>query len=119
MNKIERAELQPTNEVIAKLLKERNKSTEDCVTISFLARQIGLTGMELNNHLVDMDILKRKRKEKMLELMPQYQSQGLCKYRSRFGYNSMGQLFEIVYPVWTRKGVSFLAKELGTTLRFK
>lgn len=115
----ERAELQPTNEVIAKLLKERNKSTEDCVTISFLARQIGFTGMELNNHLVDMKILKRKRKEKMLELMPQYQSQGLCKYRSRFGYNSMGQLFEIVYPVWTRKGVSFLAKELGTTLRFK
>ena len=119
MNSKERTELQPTNEVIAKLLKQRNKGTEDCVTISFLARQIGFTGMELNNHLVDMDILKRKRKEKMLELMPQYQNQGLCKYRSRFGYNSMGQLFEIVYPVWTRKGVRFLAEKLGTTLRFK
>ena len=119
MNSKEMIELQPTNEVVARMLKERNKGTSDCVTTSFVACQFGMTGMELNNYLVDMNILKRKRKEKKLELVSKYQNQGLCKYRSRFGYNSMGQIFEIVYPVWTKKGVDFLANKLGTNLRFK
>lgn len=119
MNTRERMAMQPTNEVIAKMLAERNKGTEDCVTTSFLARQIGMTPMELNECLIDLKILKRNRREKSLKLTQKHENKGLSKYRSKFSYNCQGQIFEIVYPVWTKKGVEFLAKQLGTTLLFK
>ena len=119
MNTKERMAMQPTNEVIAKLLKQRNKGTEDCVTSTFIATQIGLTAPELNSFLIDKKILKRYRKERKLLLTQDYQDLGIAKYRSRFGYDNKGQLFEIVFPVWTKKGVDFLANTLQTRLEYK
>ena len=119
MNTKEKKAMQPTNEVIANLLKQRNKGTEDCVTSTFIARQIGLTALELNSFLIDKKILKRYRKERKLVLAPKYKDMGIAKCRSRFGYDNNGQIFEIVFPVWTKKGVDFLAEKLGATLEYK
>lgn len=119
MNTKERMAMQPTSEVIAKMVKQRNKGTEDCVTSTFIATQIGLTAPELNSFLIDKKILRRFRKERKLLLTPKHQDMGIAKYRSHFAYDNNGQLFEYVFPVWTRKGVDFLAEKLGTTLRFK
>lgn len=119
MNTKEKMAMQPTNEVIAKMLRERNKGTEDCVTSTFIATQVGLTAIELNNYLIDRKILKRHRKERKLVLTQKYQALGIAKHRSRFGYDSKGNIYEIVYPVWTKKGVDFLAKELQTKLEYK
>ena len=42
-----------------------------------------------------------------------YQERGYTMNRSCFKYNKRGQLVEIVYPVWTSKGVDFLRKKLN------
>ena len=42
MNAMEKMAVQPTNEVVAKMLKDRNKGTEDCVTTSEVAREWGM-----------------------------------------------------------------------------
>ena len=118
MNTKEKMALQPTNEKIAQLLKERNKGTADCMMVSEIARQIGMTGVELNRFLIDKEILKRNRREKKLELSLKYQNRGLTKSRSRFGYDSQGQLFEEVYQVWTEKGVEFLRREFGLKIEY-
>lgn len=119
MNTKEKMAMQPTNEVIAKMLTERNKGTKDCVTSSFIARQIGMTAAELNQYLEEQKVLVRNRRAKTLKLTEKYEHKGLAMYRSKFGYNSIGQIYEIVYPVWTKKGVEFLAKELQTELEYK
>jgi len=105
--------VQSTNEIIANLLKKRNKGTEDCVTTSDFARSIGMRAPDLNHCLRDLGILKKK--DGQLQLTLKYQEKGLTKKRSTFRYNRQGQLIEIVYPVWTQEGIKFLEK----TLRIK
>ena len=119
MNTKERMALQPANELIAKMQRERNKGTADCMVVSEIARQIGMTGVELNRFLIEMKILKRDRRERKLELVLMYQERGLTKPRSRFGYDSHGQLYEEVYQVWTEKGVEFLRRKFGFKIEFK
>ena len=65
---------------------------------------------DLNKSLKDMGILKKVDGE--LQLTLKYQGRGLTKKRSTFRYNRQGQLMEIVYPVWTQKGIEFLKKRL-------
>ena len=110
MNAMEKMAVQPTNEVVSKMLKDRNKGTEDCVTTSEVAREWGMTAPDLNRSLIDMNIMKRSGAD--LQLTLKYQSLGYAKTRSVFRYSRMGQLKEIVYPVWTPKGVDFLRRLL-------
>ena len=98
MNKKEQMAVQPTNEIVADMLRQRNKGTEDCITTSEYARKIGMNAPDLN---------------RFLQLTLKYQERGLTKNRSTFKYSRMGQLKEIVYPVWTPKGVAFLNKFLN------
>lgn len=111
MNTKEKMAVQPTNEVVAKMLKERNRGTEDCVTASEIAREIGMTAPLLNRTLIDLGVMKRTGGE--LKLTLKYQDMGYTKTRSTFKYSRQGQLKEIVYPVWTELGVAFLKKKLG------
>lgn len=110
MNKKEKMAVQPTNEIVADMLKKRNKGTEDCTLTSEFARSIGMNVPDLNRSLKDMGILKKV--DGVLQLTLKYQGQGLTKNRSAFKYNRQGQLIEIVYPVWTQKGIEFLEKKL-------
>ena len=111
MNTKEKMAVQPTNELIANLLKKRNKGTEDCTLTSEFARSIGMNAPDLYKSLKDMGILRKEDGEWQLTL--KYQGRGLTKKRSSFRYNCQGQLVEIVYPVWTPKGIEFLEKELN------
>ena len=111
MTEIEKMAVQPMNEVIAKLLMQRNKGTEDCVTTSEYAREIGMHAPDLNSALIDLGILERKSGQ--LRLTLKYQERGYTMNRSCFKYTKRGQLVEIVYPVWTSKGVDFLRKKLN------
>ena len=111
MNTKEKMAVQPTNEFVAEMLKKRNKGTEDCTLTSEFARSIGMNAPDLNRALKDMGILKKI--DGILQLTLKYQGMGYTKNRSAFRYNRQGQLIEIVYPVWTQKGIGFLEKKLN------
>lgn len=110
MNTKEKMAVQPTNEIVARMLQQRNKGTEDCITSSEYARKIGMTAPDLNHALIDLGILERNGRE--LGLTLKYQGHDYAKKRSAFHYSHRGQLKEIVYPVWTPDGVEFLDKKL-------
>ena len=46
--------VQPTNEIVAEMIKKRNKGTEDCTLTSEFARSIGMNAPDLNRALKDM-----------------------------------------------------------------
>ena len=69
-----------------------------------------MSAPDLNSVLIDQKIVERR--EHRLQLTEKYANKGYTKFRSQFKYNSRGELKEVVYPVWTPKGVEFLWKVL-------
>ena len=58
MNKKEQMAVQPTNEIVADMLRQRNKGTEDCITTSEYARKIGMNAPDLNRFLEDQNVMQ-------------------------------------------------------------
>lgn len=110
MNIDEKMQMQDSELFIQEMLKKRNRGTEGCINTSEIARKMGITTADLNSFLQDMGVLCRRNGA----LMPtaKYQGMGLAKTRSTFKFTAAGKLREIVYPVWTKKGVAFLEREL-------
>ena len=106
MTELEVKALKPSEDIIAKLLEKRNAGTEDCTLASDIAHQIGMRAPDLNSFLIDQEIMERR--DHRLQLTEKYANKGYTKYRSQFKYNSKGELKEVIYPVWTPKGVEFL-----------
>ncbi len=106
MTQKEEKVLRPTVEFVAEMLEKRNKGTEDCMLTSDIAKKIGISAPDLNQFLIDQKIMVRR--DRKLQLMTRYNGQGYTKNRSHFKFNSRGELKEVVYPVWTPKGVEFL-----------
>ena len=102
MNTKEKKMMQMNSEFVCNMLKQRNAGTQDCITSTDLAREIGIRVTDLNQFLIDREVLCRKHRE--LQLSLKYQGLGLAKRRSCFRYKKTGELKEIVYPVWTEKG---------------
>ena len=110
MTELEMRALAPSEHIIADLLEKRNKGTEDCILTSDIAKEIGMSAPDFNSFLIDKKILERRNHR--LRLTEKYADKGYTKFRSQFKYSSRGELKEIVYPVWTPKGVDFLWKVL-------
>jgi len=108
MNAKEKMKMQATQEFVCNMLKQRNAGTDDCITSSELAREIGIPVTDLHRFLTDKMVICRKGGE--LRLTPKYQERGFEKYRSTFRYNKAGILKEIVYPVWTVKGQKLITE---------
>ena len=106
MTDLEVKALKPSEDIIARLLEKRNAGTEDCTLTSDIAHQIGMRAPDLNSFLIDQEIMERR--DHRLQLTEKYANKGYTKYRSQFKYNSKGELKEVIYPVWTPKGVEFL-----------
>jgi len=115
MNIDEKMQMYDSELFIQELLKKRNRGTEGCVNTSEIARQMGITTTDLNSFLQDMGILCRRKGA----LMPttKYKGMGLVKIRSTFKFTSAGRVREIVYPVWTKKGMAFLERELKIKIK--
>lgn len=110
--------MQPTQEYIRRLQHKRNAGTENCMLSSDLAREMGITALDLHHYLIDVGFLYRERKTYELKLCKRYAGLGYAKTRSHFRYNSKGDLVETRYPVWTEKGLEFIRKLIkgqGTT----
>ena len=99
----EKMMMQPTQEFIRKLQKKRNAGTDDCILSSDLAREIGITALDLHHYLIDVGFLFRERSTYELKLCKRYAGLGYAKTRSHFRYNSKGDLVETRFPVWTPK----------------
>ena len=106
----EKMTMQVNSEFVCNMMKQRNAGTEDCMTSSELAREIGIPVTDMHDILIENKVLSRKenkvlsRKHRELRLTLKYQERGYEKYRSCFRYKKTGELIEIVYPVWTEKG---------------
>ena len=114
----EKRMMQPTQEYIRKLQHKRNAGTENCLLSSVLAREMGITALDLHHYLIDVGFLYRERNTYELKLCKRYAGLGYAKTRSHFRYNSKGDLVETRYPVWTEKGLEFIRKLIkgqGTT----
>ena len=114
----EKRMMQPTQEYIRRLQHKRNAGTENCMLSSDLAREMGITALDLHHYLIDVGFLYRERKTYELKLCKRYAGLGYAKTRSHFRYNSRGDLVETRYPVWTEKGLEFIRKLIkgqGTT----
>ena len=110
--------MQPTQEYIRRLQHKRNAGTENCMLSSDLAREMGITALDLHHYLIDVGFLYRERNTYELKLCKRYAGLGYAKTRSHFRYNSKGDLVETRYPVWTEKGLEFIRKLIkgqGTT----
>ena len=114
----EKRMMQPTQEYIRRLQHKRNAGTENCMLSSDLAREMGITALDLHHYLIDVGFLFRERSTYELKLCKRYAGLGYAKTRSHFRYNSKGDLVETRYPVWTEKGLEFIRKLIkgqGTT----
>ena len=106
----EKMMMQPTQEFIRKLQKKRNAGTDDCILSSDLAREIGITALDLHHYLIDVGFLFRERSTHELKLCKPFAGHGYAKTRSHFRYNSKGDLTETRFPVWTLKGQEFISE---------
>ena len=110
MTQEERQMMQPTQEYMRKLQKKRNAGTDDCMLSTDLAREMGISALDLHHFLIDVGFLYRERKTCELKLCKDYAGLGYAKTRSHFRYNKKGELTEKRFPVWTKKGQRFLKK---------
>ena len=114
----EKRMMQPTQEYIRRLQHKRNAGTENCMLSSDLAREMGITALDLHHYLIDVGFLYRERNTYELKLCKRYAGLGYAKTRSHCRYNSQGDLVETRFPVWTEKGLEFIRKLIkgqGTT----
>ena len=100
--------MQPAQEYIRKLQQKRNAGTEDCMLSSYLARELGISALDLHHYLIDVGFLFRERKTYELKLSKDYAGLGYAKTRSHFRYNKKGDLIETRFPVWTKKGQKYI-----------
>ena len=108
MTKEEMQMMQPAQEYIRKLQKKRNAGTENCMLSSELAREMGITALDLHHFLIDVGFLFRERTTYELKLSKDYAGLGYAKTRSHFRYDKRGDLVETRFPVWTEKGQEFI-----------
>ena len=118
MTRDEMQMMQPAQEYIRKLQKKRNAGTENCMLSSELARDMGITALDLHHFLIDVGFLFRERTTYELKLSKDYAGLGYAKTRSHFRYDKRGDLVETRFPVWTEKGQEFI-KNLITGNRHK
>jgi phage antirepressor YoqD-like protein len=108
MTRDEMQMMQPAQEYIRKLQKKRNAGTENCMLSSELAREMGITALDLHHFLIDVGFLFRERTTYELKLSKDYAGLGYAKNRSHFRYDKRGDLVETRFPVWTEKGQEYI-----------
>ena len=102
--------LQSSQALICSMMKERNAGTEDCISTTDLARDIGIPREYIADFLVSIGWLRKVAHRKKATKMAS--EQGYAMTRVRFEYNSNGRLTEIPFPVWTPRGVEQIKRKL-------
>ncbi len=87
-----------------------NSPTGDCLTVSDIAKEIGLEANDVNTFLKDIGVQVWKRGQ--FQLTPKYEKRGLAKSRLFIYYSKDGKQKRRTYLVWTQKGVEFIKEKL-------
>lgn len=84
----EKQMMQPTQEYIRKLQRKRNAGTENCMLSTDLAREMGITALDLHHFLIDVGFLFRERSTYELRLSKDYAGLGYDSRKRQKGYGN-------------------------------
>ena len=89
----------------------RNQDSNDCFTVTQIAKEIGIDARDLNSFLCDQGIQRRSGGQ--FRLTPAYEGRGLAENRLFIYYSKSGKKKEQTYLVWTPKGADFIVNAVG------
>ena len=92
--------------IIGIQLNSHNRHADDCVTITDIAKAIGMETKDLNSFLVDRGIQRWSRGQ--FRLTENYEGQGLAQDRLFIYYSKTGKQKRQTYLVWTPKGADLI-----------
>ena len=98
--------MKEAEKIIGFQLSSHNRHADDCVTITDIAKAIGMETKDLNSFLVDRGIQRWSRGQ--FRLTENYEGQGLAEDRLFIYYSKTGKQKRQTYLVWTPKGADFI-----------
>lgn len=93
-------------QIMQRTIAHENLPADDCLTVSDIAKSLGLSPTELNKRLVRMGVQFWNGSRYRLTL--EYANRGLAQDRSFHYYALDGEKKQRPYLVWTPKGVEFV-----------
>ena len=94
--------------IIGRTLVRYNRHADGCITVSDIAKSMGLDPKDLNSFLTDKKIQKWRGGQ--YRLTPEYEGHGLAQDRLFIYYSKNGKQKERTYLVWTQKGAEMIDK---------
>ena len=98
-------------QIMQRTIAHENLPADDCLTVSDIAKSLGLSPTELNKRLVRMGVQFWNGSRYRLTL--EYANRGLAQDRSFHYYALDGEKKQRPYLVWTPKGVEFVKQLLN------
>ena len=98
--------MKEAEKIIGFQLSSHNRHADDCVTITDIAKAIGMETKDLNSFLVDRGIQRWSRGQ--FRLTENYEGQGLAEDRLFIYYSKTGKQKRQTYLVWTPKGADLI-----------
>ena len=92
--------------IVERTLLSCNRHADGCLTVTDIAKAIGMDTKDLNSFLVDRGIQKWRRGQ--FRLTPEYEGRGLAQNRLFIYYSKSGKQKEQTYLVWTPAGRDFI-----------
>ncbi len=103
---METNETTPQPVAVQQELAQNMKDTSDCLTISQIARKLGVSVKDLNGNLVDRGVQVWKKGQ--FQLTPTYEERGYAMNRLFVYFSKDGEPKKRSYLVWTPKGAEFI-----------
>ena len=100
--------MQEAEIIIGRTLVRYNRHADGCITVSDIAKSMGLDPKDLNSFLTDKKIQKWRGGQ--YRLTPEYEGHGLAQDRLFIYYSKNGKQKERTYLVWTQKGAEMIDK---------
>ena len=94
--------------IVGMTLQRENQGDKGCLTVTEIAREMGMEARDLNSFLCDMGIQKWKNGQ--YRLTARYEGRGLTHDRLFIYYSKDGKKKHQTYLVWTPKGLEFIRK---------
>ena len=94
--------------IVGHTLQRENQGDNGCLTVTEIARDLGMEARDLNSFLCDKGI--QKWKQGQYRLSPQYEGRGLTHDRLFIYYSKDGKKKHQTYLVWTPQGLEFIRK---------
>ena len=94
--------------IVGHTLQRENQGDKGCLTVTEIARELGMEARDLNSFLRDRGI--QRWKQGQYRLTPPYEERGLTHDRLFIYYSKDGRKKRQTYLVWTPKGLEFIRK---------